>query len=552
MMKLVKLIVALQLIIYYGCLSLPFGETSVQMSDTTLITSTRHKKGMKKIIQTNICDLQQREAPIYCYCDHNGLHEAIDVNCIILNTVNADDTMWSHFITSQMSIERLKLKIRDGVHINYVPSKTLRSLSNLRNINIEYANFDEISEKGFSNISNAYEINIGKCAITHLRKNAFINMSKLTFINLDDNRIIEINREVFVNLPVLKKLFINRNNITLLHDRAFKHLTSLQELELSDNKIAVITTDNFTGLKSLTRLILRSNRISLIGDRTFIEMTELNELEIDQNMIEYISVNAFAGMGKLRKLNLADNKLVKLEADVFAGAPAINFLDLRNNSLSTMTFDNVKPIVTNLYANFSYLYLDDNKFICDCKLAWIKGLRNETVNQQLKDSLDMLTCFLEGHNKTINNAGVGIDSGDGNVVGNNGASVDVNKPGEKQQEHTTANNMGTDYSEVENGKSEEEEGEYDEHYEDYSDQTVKYETGKPQMVNERMGYIKHFFELKLEELPCPEQSRDDPMVSEQPSSRRENAAVASMAFAQVKHAATIGQCLILVALSLFV
>lgn len=39
--------------------------------------------------------------------------------------------------------------------------------------------------------------------------------------------------------------------------------------------------------------------------------------------------------------------------------------------------------------------------------------------------------------------------------------------------------------------------------------------------------MKHLFELKPEELPCPELSREDLMASEQPSSRHENARVGS-------------------------
>lgn len=42
-----------------------------------------------------------------------------------------------------------------------------------------------------------------------------------------------------------------------------------------------------------------------------------------------------------------------------------------------------------------------------------------------------------------------------------------------------------------------------------------------------MCCIKHLFELKPEELPCPELSREDLMASEQPSSRHENARVGS-------------------------
>lgn len=47
----------------------------------------------------------------------------------------------------------------------------------------------------------------------------------------------------------------------------------------------------------------------------------------------------------------------------------------------------------------SYLHVDNN-LICDCKLAWIWGLRNETKNTKLRDALEELTCFLESNNAT--------------------------------------------------------------------------------------------------------------------------------------------------------
>lgn len=47
------------------------------------------------------------------------------------------------------------------------------------------------------------------------------------------------------------------------------------------------------------------------------------------------------------------------------------------------------------------------------------------------------------------------------------------------------------------------------------------------MVEGKLRYLKNLFDLKLEELPCPEPSREDLMASEQPSSRHENARVGS-------------------------
>lgn len=44
--------------------------------------------------------------------------------------------------------------------------------------------------------------------------------------------------------------------------------------------------------------------------------------------------------------------------------------------------------------------ISGNNLICDCKLTWIWGLRNETKNRKLRDALEELTCFLE---EKINN-----------------------------------------------------------------------------------------------------------------------------------------------------
>lgn len=39
-----------------------------------------------------------------------------------------------------------------------------------------------------------------------------------------------------------------------------------------------------------------------------------------------------------------------------------------------------------------YLFVADNKFICDCRLAWMYKLKNETRNNQIRNILDELTC----------------------------------------------------------------------------------------------------------------------------------------------------------------
>lgn len=176
------------------------------------------------------------------------------------------------------------------------------------------------------------------------------------------NNLNDCYRDTFVNLPNLHKLYLNRNNISTVHDRAFKHLSSLQELELSNNQITGITHETFYGLRNLQCLDLSNNQISMIGKRSFAEMPELIELELGRNIITYISEKAFDGMHNLQKLRLSENLLVKLPQDFLVGAPGIYFLDLRLNNLKTMTFDNIKPIITNLYGINSHFYLSGEYF----------------------------------------------------------------------------------------------------------------------------------------------------------------------------------------------
>jgi Leucine rich repeat len=56
-------------------------------------------------------------------------------------------------------------------------------------------------------------------------------------------------------------------------------------------------------------------------------------------------------LNNLQKLNLENNRLKLLERGVFTGAPALIYLNLMKNSLETITYNNILPLMDNLVNN---------------------------------------------------------------------------------------------------------------------------------------------------------------------------------------------------------
>lgn len=305
----------------------------------------------------NLCDIQDPNRTIDCFCDKVEYHNASDTTCWIFNGLQPDDAVWDYFM-SQTNLQRLKFNIRPDGNLRFVPTRAMSHLHRLLELKIQYANIPELAPYAFANLSSLQEISMTRNQIIDLKPRSFAKLSNLTQITLDENRIAELHREVFVGLPELKKLYIDRNNLSVLHDRAFYHLHRLEELELNGNQLPVVTRETFTGLKSLKILNLQENRLRMLGDNTFVEMPNLVELSVDHNVLQYISDRAFRGLSDLNRLTVSENRLTVLSSDVFTGVPNIHFLDLRDNALRTLTFDTVNPIMENLKNVTSYFLVE--------------------------------------------------------------------------------------------------------------------------------------------------------------------------------------------------
>ncbi|XP_062517261.1 insulin-like growth factor-binding protein complex acid labile subunit [Corticium candelabrum] len=124
--------------------------------------------------------------------------------------------------------------------------------------------------------------------------------------------------------------------VTELHRHDFANLPMLSKLELNWNDISVIRPEMFEGLDSIYRLILRGNKIKELK-ADFLKLPTLASLYLDYNQIRSIDRNAFRLLKNLHRLNLGSNPMLsKIGPGAFYKLPLTTFT-MYNANLTLLT-----------------------------------------------------------------------------------------------------------------------------------------------------------------------------------------------------------------------
>lgn len=113
-------------------------------------------------------------------------------------------------------------------------------------------------------------------------------------------------------------------------------------LNLSHNNVSLIQALDLSDLRHLKALDLSNNQLSGISEGSFVKLERLEELDLAHNQISCIDRNALASLRSLRYLSLSSNQLSTLPKELIEGT----------SRLDTLT-------------------LDDNPWVCDCRLNWL-------------------------------------------------------------------------------------------------------------------------------------------------------------------------------------
>ncbi|TMS36256.1 hypothetical protein L596_003465 [Steinernema carpocapsae] len=164
-------------------------------------------------------------------------------------------------------------------------------------------------------------------------------------LELHENRISTIRREDLLNLRQLKILQLTDNEILSIEDFAFDDLESLEKLKLNRNKLRQLPPDLLRNCPRLHRIDLSENHLTAITDEQL------------------------QGPKSVRSLQLEKNQLTCMDSHTISHWTEMEILSLHGNSLNTLNELDFMP-------NLRILRLNDNPWICDCRLKWMKKVFN--------------------------------------------------------------------------------------------------------------------------------------------------------------------------------
>lgn len=181
-------------------------------------------------------------------------------------------------------------------------------------------------------------------------------------LDLTGSNLQTLPREAFsrANLLNLQKIYLASCKIGQVDGTALRGLTNLIELDLSDNLLTDVPSAALRDAISLRELRLNSNPIQKIEQGAFEQAPGLVKLDLSNCQIEILAAGAFDGLDQLSHLRLGGNRLEELRPDVVSSLPGrLHGLELQNNP-----------------------------WICDCRLRYLR----EWLHQHNVPSPASSTC----------------------------------------------------------------------------------------------------------------------------------------------------------------
>ena len=218
--------------------------------------------------------------------------------------------------------------------------KTFNSLHLLEKLDLSNNNIRLLPNQLLHSLRSLKILNVTKNRIQDIHNFQFDKCcSNLQLLDLSNNLIENISANSFSNLSNLKKLYLQKNHLKLLHEKSFNGLNSLEILNLSDNRLIHLPSDLFIDQKStIKELYLRNNNVTILDARIFDNLNDLLVLDVSKNNLSsnYVNSGTLIGLKKLIVLDLSKNRLTKLDKTIFQDLNSLQILRLNDNQFESL------------------------------------------------------------------------------------------------------------------------------------------------------------------------------------------------------------------------
>ncbi|XP_069131880.1 insulin-like growth factor-binding protein complex acid labile subunit [Argopecten irradians] len=251
-----------------------------------------------------------------------------------------------------------------------LPPRVLYGLSELKEISFDDNFIKTIGDDAFkttpsSSSSKVTAVSLQNNAIKEISAEALRSIPQLKTLNLGHNKIKRIHSMGLSNFWNLLTLDLSKNKIKNLNNGVFKNLQRVTNLDLSNNKLRRVSDSMLSGMNDLEELDLSKNSISAISPLAFRYMQNLVELTLKENRLMGFNFSYITNLPQLSIIDLSSNHLFWVD---MSGNIQLRLRDLilTDNNINTVSAD-----VTKILASSSILSLTGNPLVCDCNMKWI-------------------------------------------------------------------------------------------------------------------------------------------------------------------------------------
>lgn len=247
----------------------------------------------------------------------------------------------------------------------------LNGLNSLKRLHLWGNRIRVLVKEVFSKSKSLEEIRLWRNLISSIEEDAFSGLNGLKILDLDSNYLTDVKLHTFRHLRGLEALYLRNNKIHRLRRNAFRYLVNLKVLNLDNNGLFDIYPGALHGLPNLLSLRLPYNRVRILHNHLFQTNVLLEVLVLHHNKLNRFNCD---GLKHLHTLDLSYNPLSYLKGAAVSKTSELRYLYLDHIQIPTLrkaTYDKMK---------LKILSLVGNPIMCDCRIAWITGLRKKGVD----------------------------------------------------------------------------------------------------------------------------------------------------------------------------